>query len=203
MARLRGVDRPNWDEYALLVIDVQRDFWPDSVASTAPGFPAAVTRLLEMCREVGIDVVHVRAEFLPDRSDWIARYRLRGNIPCVAGTPGAEPLPFAEARPGEAVLHKQSFDAFLRTDLDALLRARRKRFLFVAGLVTSTCVLFTAASATQLGYLVAVVRDCCADREGVHEQTLEAYPFVFSTTDSARLLDDRADWDRQLARLSA
>ncbi|HEV2782031.1 MAG TPA: isochorismatase family cysteine hydrolase [Actinophytocola sp.] len=197
------MDRQSWAEYALLMIDAQRDFWPDAVAGTAPGLPAAVTRLLERCREAGIDVVHVRAEFRPDRSDWIARYRLRGNIPCVSGTPGAEPLPFAAERPGELVVRKQSFDAFLRADLDALLRARGKRFLFVAGLVTSTCVLFTAASATQLGYLVAVVRDCCADREGMHEQTLEAYPFVFSTTESASLLDDRAGWDRQLARLSA
>jgi nicotinamidase-related amidase len=184
------------------MIDAQRDFWPDSVAGTAPSFPEAVTRLLGLCREEGIDVVHVRAEFQPDGSDWMARYQLRGNIPCVAGTPGVEPLPFAAARSGEPVIRKQSFDGFLRTDLDELLRSRRKRFLFVAGLVTSTCVLFTAASATQLGYLVAVVRDCCADRDGVHEQTLSAYPFVFSTTDSERLLDERPDWDRQLARLT-
>jgi nicotinamidase-related amidase len=192
-----------WDEYALLVIDAQRDFWADSVASEAPGFPGAVTSLLGVCREAGIEVVHIRAEFQPDRSDWMTRYLLRGNIPCVAGSPGAEPLGFAAALPGELVLSKQTFDAFLSTDLDALLRARGKRFLLVAGLVTSTCVLFTAASATQLGYLVAVVSDCCADRAGVHEQTLAAYPFVFSTTDSTSLLDDRADWDRQLARLAA
>ncbi len=192
----------DWDDYALLVIDAQRDFWPDAVAGTAPDLPAAMTGLLARCREVGIDVVHVRAEFRPDRADWMVRYRLRGNIPCVAGTPGARPLAFAAARPGEPVVRKQTFDAFLRTDLDETLRARGKRFLFVAGLVTSTCVLFTAASAAQLGYLVAVVEDCCADGEGRHERTLDAYPFVFSRTSSARLTGDRAGWDRQLARLA-
>ncbi|OLB81485.1 MAG: hypothetical protein AUI14_03165 [Actinobacteria bacterium 13_2_20CM_2_71_6] len=191
----------DWNEYALLVIDAQHDFWPDEVARTAPGMPTAMAGLLKTCRAEGIEVIHVHARFQPDMSDWMARYRLRGRIPCVVGTPGVEPLDFAAAEPGETVLVKQTFDAFLRTDLDALLRARGKRFLFVAGLVTSTCVLFTAASATQLGYLVAVVEDCCADQGDAHERTLRAYPFVFSTTESLRLRDERDQWEAQLAKL--
>jgi ureidoacrylate peracid hydrolase len=192
-----------WREYALLLIDVQHDFWPDSVAATARGFPAAVERLLSSCRRLGIAVVHVHARFAPDGSDWIARYRLRGRIPCISGTEGAQPLPVAAPLPGEPVVLKHSFDAFLGTDLDALLRGAGRRFLLVAGLVTSTCVLLTAASATQLGYLVAVVADCCADHPSNHEQVLATYPFMFSVTRSSRLAEDRRHWDEDLLALAA
>ena len=61
------------------------------------------------------------------------------------GTPGVETLPFAAELPGEQVVTKQSFDGFLGTDLDEVLAGRGIRGLLIAGLVTSTCVLFTAA----------------------------------------------------------
>ncbi len=190
-----------WDDYALLLVDVQRDFYPDSVAGPHPDLPERTGELLSACRDRGIEVVHLHARFAADESDWMARYRLRGRIPCVDGTPGAEPLTVARPPAGERVVTKQSFDGFLGTDLHEHLQAQGRRFLMVAGLVTSTCVLFTASSATQLGYLVAVVEDCCGDRAGVHDQTLETYPFVFSRTASWRLDEDRHTWDSDLEEL--
>lgn len=192
----------NWDEYVLILVDVQQDFWPEEVAEDAPRFLGGLESLLRNCRELGIDVVHVHARFQPDQSDWIARYRLRGRIPCVAGTPGAEPLPVAVPEPGEQVVVKQSFDAFLGTGLDDLLRGKGKRFLLVAGLVTSTCVLLTAATATQLGYLVTLVEDACGDVQLFHERVLRMYSYMFGTTRSDRLNQDRPEWDDQLQRLT-
>jgi nicotinamidase-related amidase len=192
----------NWNEYALILVDVQQDFWPEEVAEDAPWFLDGTASLLRTCRELGIDVVHVHARYQPDQSDWIARYRLRGRIPCVAGTDGAEPLAVAVPEPGEQVVLKQSFDAFLGTGLDEILRNSGKRFLLVAGLVTSTCVLLTAATATQLGYLVTLVEDACADRQPFHDRVLRTYPFIFGVTRSDRLDQDRPEWDEQLDRLS-
>jgi ureidoacrylate peracid hydrolase len=193
-----------WNDYALILVDVQNDFWSEEVAATAPWLPDRIESLLSTCRDLGIEVVHVHARFQADMSDWIAQYRLRGRIPCVVGTHGAEPLAVAVPRAGEQVVVKQSFDAFLRTDLDELLRTARKRFVLVAGLVTSTCVLLTAATATQLGYLVAVVEDCCADRLSFHDWVLRAYyPFMFEATSSDRLSQDRPEWDEQLRRLGS
>jgi nicotinamidase-related amidase len=53
------------------------------------------------------------------------------------------------------------------------LRRGRKRFLLAAGLVTSTCVLLTTASAGQRAFLAAVVEDCCADQPEAQAQTLD------------------------------
>lgn len=188
----------NWNDYALILVDAQNDFWSDDVAASAPRFPDRIGSLLRTCRELGIEIVHVHARFQDDMSDWIPRYRLRGRIPCIAGTEGAEPLPVARPEPGERVVVKQSFDAFLGTGLDEMLRGAGKRFVFVAGLVTSTCVLLTAATATQLGYLVALVEDCCADQGPFHDRVVRTYPFMFGITSSDRLSEDRPEWEEQL-----
>lgn len=55
----------------------------------------------------------------------MVRYRLRGRIPCVRGSEGAENLAFAAEHPGEAVYRKQTFDAFLQPELAEHLRRRR------------------------------------------------------------------------------
>ena len=192
-----------WDRHALVLVDLQEDFWTEMTAATAPNLPERVAALLADARADGLTVVHVRARFRPDGSDWMARYRLRGTIPCIDGTAGAETLPFARELPGEAVVTKQSFDGFLGTELDEVLSRRGIRSLLVAGLVTSTCVLFTAATATQRGYLVSVVSDCCSDREDVHEATLATYPFVFGTVRSAQVAGRRDAWNADLDRMEA
>ena len=193
----------DWGQFALLLIDVQRDFWSEKTQEDFPDFPANVARLLALCRGEGLEVVHLRARFKPDMSDWMVRYRLRGRIPCVEGTAGVETLPFALEAPGEVVRVKRTFDGFHDPDLLSHLLGKGKRYLLVAGLVTSVCVFLTAASAAQLGFLVALVEDCCADDALAHEQTLERYQFIFERTTSAALRDHHARWLAELRELDA
>lgn len=190
-----------WSRYALVLVDLQNDFWSEAAAATAPELPDHVAALLDYARAEGLAVVHVRARFRPDGRDWIPRYRLRNWIPCIDGSPGVETLPFATELPGEPVVTRQSFDGFLGTDLDEVLARRGIRGLLVAGLVTSTCVLFTAATATQRGYLASVVADCCSDREEAHRATLATYPFVFATLRSDQIAERRDGWDADLDRM--
>lgn len=111
--KLLMTDTPNkWDQFALLLIDVQRDFWPEGLAQVRPEFPANIAALLTFCRTEGIEVVHLRASFKADTSHWMPRYRLRGSIPCLQGTAGAAPTPFAVEKPGERIILKQTFDGF-------------------------------------------------------------------------------------------
>jgi nicotinamidase-related amidase len=186
---------PDWGAFALLLIDVQQDFWSPDAARAFPDFPENTARLLRFCRTEGIDIVHIRALFEPDRSDWMVRYVLKGSIPCIRGTPGAEPLSCARELPGERVVTKHTFDAFHTPDLLPYLRRRGKRFVLAAGLVTSVCVLLTTASAAQRGFLTAVVEDCCAD-DGpeAHTDTLARYPFIFERTTVDRLNERYGHW---------
>jgi len=192
----------NWDPFALLLIDAQRDFWPEKMRPHFPAFPGNVSRLLTFCRREGLVVVHLRARFAPDRSDWMPRYRLRGRIPCVDGTGGAETLPFAVEEPDETVIFKQTFDGFHSDDLLLYLTSQGKRFLLTAGLITSTCVLFTTTSATQLGFLTAVVEDCCADEPTAHQDTLNRYQFIFDRVTVDQIPDRHAEWLGELEALA-
>ena len=192
----------SWDPFALLLIDVQKDFWADEMAAAFPDYHDNVARLLAYCRSEGIDVLHLRARFRQDKSDWMVRYLGKGSIPCVEGTPGEEIFPSATEAAGEPVIYKNTFDGFLTGDLHTRLQARDKRYLLMAGLVTSVCVLLTAAAAAQRGYLVTLVEDCCADLPTAHAHTLERYPFVFNRTTSARLESDGNAWLAELDRIS-
>ena len=188
--------------FALLLVDVQKDFWPDKLANLYPDFPENVSNLLSLCRNNGIDIIHLRASFKEDMSDWMPRYRIRKRIPCVEGTEGSEVLPFANELPGEKIFAKQTFDGFHNPSLISYLRNQQKRFLLIAGLVTSTCVLFTASSATQLGFLSAVISDCCADEPTIHSTILERYQFVFDHIKSDQILASVSDWNETMRDLA-
>lgn len=192
-----------WDPFALLLVDVQKDFWTDRMSQPFADFDKNVRRLLHLCRHEAIDVVHLRARFQPDESDWMIRYRSLGRIPCIEGTPGVEVFPCAGDEPGEFVIFKQSFDGFRKPALQAWLEKKQKRYLLIAGLVTSVCVLLTAATAAQQGYLVGIVEDCCADSPEAHEQTLQGYPFIFDRVSVARITACHDTWLADIKKLGS
>ena len=192
----------DWDVFALILIDMQGDFRDDDQVRNFPDFPANVERLLRFCRAEHIDIVHIRVLFAPDGSDWMAKYNVKGSIPCVRGTAGAETLPFAREAPGETVMEKQTFDAFHIPELVPHLRHTGKRFLLTAGLVTSVCVFLTTASAAQQGFLTAIVTDCCADDPEAHESTLAQYPFIFDCTTVNQLTEHYEGWKENLEKLA-
>ena len=192
----------NWDSFALLLIDVQRDFWTDDMSQEFAAYEKSIRRLLTVCRDEGIDIVHLRARFQQDKSDWMIKYKSSGRIPCIEGTPGVEIFPIAKDEPGEFVIYKQSFDGFHKPALQAYLEKNEKRFVLVAGLVTSVCVLLTAATAAQRGYLVGIVEDCCADSPQAHEHTLQRYPFIFDRTFVDQIVASRDKWLEDLENLT-
>ena len=135
--------------FALLLIDMQRDFWPQNIAAAFPELSWRTEWLRDFCRQQGIEVIHLHASFASDGSDWMPRHRLLGWTPCVRGSGGEEPLPWAVPAPGETVIVKQVFDGFHTPQLLAHLRARDRHYLLIAGIETSVCVLSTTLSAAS------------------------------------------------------
>ncbi|MBE9144770.1 cysteine hydrolase family protein [Planktothrix mougeotii] len=164
-----------WQPFALLLIDVQNDFWEPQLQAAFPEFPNKIRRLLNFCRQEELEVIHLREVFEADSSNWLPRYRLRKRAICIRGTSGAEVLDCAREIPGEKVFEKYTLDGCQNTQLIDYLQTRGKRFLLTAGLATSVCVLFTAASTAQLGFLTVMISDCCADYPESHGITLKRY----------------------------
>ncbi|MCW5670456.1 MAG: cysteine hydrolase [Hydrogenophaga sp.] len=64
-----------------------------------------------------------------------------------------------ELQPGDLRVRKKTPDAFLNTDLEALLRSREVKELIVCGMHTEFCVDTTTRRALALGYPVVLVAD--------------------------------------------
>ncbi len=182
------------EQIALILVDIQKDFWdPMSGDPAFKAFPENVAKLLSLSRERGYRIIHVRSVFQPDRSDWMLFYRPegRGQTPCISGTEGVEFTEFAEPLNGEKIVEKQTFDAFIGTDLDNHLQSQGIKTVLVAGLETSVCVLFTANSAYLRNYLPLVVSDVCADKVERHENAIAMYgDLSFKTITTGQLSDD-------------
>lgn len=196
---MSGRDR-NWEQFALLLIDVQNDFWPEEISGAFPDFRENVSALLDVCRTEGIDVIHLRARFKEDQSDWMPIYRLGRKLPCIEGTPGVELLPEAMEIESETVIEKQCFDGFLMDELEPHLQHLNKRFILTAGLVTSICVFLTTVSAMQRGYLTAIIEDCCADEPKAHSHVLDRYAFMFEKTGSKNIVDKYETWQEMIRK---
>ena len=157
---------------ALIVVDVQNDFLADDGFVARKGgdmthLRASVpplVRLIDAARQAGVLVVFVQAiyddEYLSDAMrDRNRRTGLEVDR-CTTGSWGAD---FYEVRPapGEPVVVKHRYSAFMGTELDHVLKARGVRSLLLTGVVTDVCVESTARDGYFLDYYVTLVEDCC------------------------------------------
>jgi nicotinamidase-related amidase len=181
-------------QVALLLVDIQRDFWwPHAREGQFTSFPTNVRTLLATARAHPLLVVHTQAVFKADGADWMLFYRPAGRrrIPCILGSDGVAIEEFAAPQAGEPVIRKQTFDGFANTDLEHVLRSRNIKALMIAGLETSVCVLFTATSAYLKRFVPIVVGDACADTPERHEATLRMYGgLCFQSVTTAQVQDN-------------
>jgi nicotinamidase-related amidase len=184
------------EQVALVLVDIQRDFWrPLKEHPEFSSFPGNVETLLSEARTRGLTVVHVHSAFDPDRSNWMLFYRPegRGEIPCIAGTEGTRFEGFAAPMPGEKRVEKETFDGFMGTDLEEYLKRRGVKAALISGLETSVCVLFTATSAYLRRIVPLVVTDACADEPSRHEAALSMYgDLCFKTVTTSQVAGEWA-----------
>ncbi len=153
---------------ALLIIDMQNDFVLPGSPVTVAGALATVPRirrLLDAFRARSWPVMHITRAYRADGSDVEAFRRdafLRGPQYLLPGTPGAQIVPALAPVPGEHVLVKPRFSAFMGTPLDLLLRRLGVQELVVSGTQYPNCIRATVLDAVCLDYAVTLVTDACS-----------------------------------------
>lgn len=170
---------------ALLLIDMQRDFFPigddgERIGALWDIVPRCVA-LLALARELGVRIVHTREGYAPDLSDvsavradlgYVGREGPLGRF-LVRGEPGHALLDELQPRPDETVIDKAGFGAFHATELQALLQEGGIDHLLLAGVTTQACVQSTLREAVDRGFWCLTVADCCAAEDPhLHEATL-------------------------------
>ncbi len=147
---------PSLADAALIVVDIQNDYFPGGAMALAGPEEAAARAALVLARfrQAGRPVAHVRHE--------AARPGATFFLP---GTPGADIHPNVAPLPGEAVFTKHFPNSFRDTGLLPWLRDQGIARLALAGMMTHMCVDATARAAFDLGFSVSVVPDACATRD--------------------------------------
>lgn len=154
---------------ALLVVDLQNDYCAQGGCFDALGLidpqqtrrlADVAQRLIARARASGTEVIFVRTVMDAAVPEIVARRNQEmGRDGCVrSGSWGAEtfgPVP----RPGDPVVVKRGYDAFLGTTLERELRRRGVERLVLTGVFSDVCVDALARSAYQLGFELVVVED--------------------------------------------
>jgi nicotinamidase-related amidase len=139
-------------ERALLIIDIQNDYFPggNMELEGADAAAAKAATALEAFRKKELPVIHVR--HLSTRP---------GATFFLPGTEGAEIHAAVRPKAGETVMEKNFPNSFRATNLQSLLDVKE---LVVAGMMTHMCVDATVRHAADLGYKITLLGDACATR---------------------------------------
>ncbi|MCY7289981.1 MAG: cysteine hydrolase [Cryobacterium sp.] len=138
---------------ALLVIDIQRDYFPGGSFPLAdPEAAAASARLvLDAFRASGESIVHI---FHVDTDPAATFFR--------PGTSGSDFHPLVAPLSGEIVLEKHEPNSFIGTGLADVVADAGVDELVIVGMMSSMCVDSTTRAACERGFTVTVVHDACA-----------------------------------------
>ena len=169
---------------ALIVVDVQNDFCHSDGSLARNGsdmtaIQAMVPRLegfLAEARRIGLPIVFIRTERDDaTKSDaWREQRQRTGRDPtvCDKGTWGAEFYRVAP-EPGEPVIIKHRYSAFIGTNLDTTLRSMGVKSILTCGVATNVCVESTARDGAMLDYYLVFMDDLSATgSQELHEATL-------------------------------
>jgi len=140
---------------ALLVIDIQNDYFPGGAMELegAEAAGAKAGKVLDSFRKDGMLAIHVRHLSVRPGSTFF-----------LPGTKGAEIHASVAPKGGEMVVEKNFPNAFRATPLKDELERLGVKNLVVAGMMTHMCVDATVRQAADLGYKVTLLGDACATR---------------------------------------
>jgi nicotinamidase-related amidase len=138
---------------ALLVIDIQRDYFPGGAFPLVGPVEAAAAagRVIARFRAQGEPIVHIfHVEDDPEAGF------LR------AGSEGVEIHELVAPLPGETTIQKSEPNSFLGTTLLDHLRGIDVNELVITGMMSSMCVDSTTRAAAEHGFSNIVIHDACA-----------------------------------------
>lgn len=187
---------------AVIVVDMQNDFCHgdghyarhgkdiSAMAASVPG----VVDFVRAAQARGVLVVFVRQVTLPhhmsDSPAWL-RFKCRdGKTPeyTLKDSWGAALVDGLVPGDRDLVVEKHRPDAFVRTPIDGLLRARGIQSLIVLGNATEGCVESTVRGGSYHDYYVVVVKDLVSSPNPVlHEGSMRLFEARYPLAGAARI----------------
>ncbi|MCU0563474.1 MAG: cysteine hydrolase [Desulfobacterales bacterium] len=143
------------ESHALVLVDLQNDYFPGGLMELEGAEPAAgqAALLLRHFRGRSRPIFHVR--HVAERP---------GATFFLPGTPGAEIHPLVAPAAAEPVVVKHFPNSFRDTDLLERLRGAGVAEVTICGAMSHMCIDATARAAADLGFACRVAHDACATR---------------------------------------
>jgi len=140
---------------ALLLIDIQNDYFPGGAMELMGSSTAAVQagKLLRAFRQKALPVIHI--QHISTRP---------GATFFLPNTDGVQIHESVTPNSGEAVFQKHYPNSFRETRLLEHLREHQISQLVIAGMMTHMCIDTTSRAATDLGFQAVLAHDACATR---------------------------------------
>jgi nicotinamidase-related amidase len=173
------------DIAALVVIDLQKGIVAIPTVHPVAQIIERSAQLARAFRERGLPVVLVNVSAPPPG-------RTDAGMPKLSFPPDwTDLVPELDTQPGDYLVTKQRWGAFIGTSLDQKLRQRGVTQIFLTGVATSAGVESTARSAYDYGYNVVLVTDAMTDRDAdMHRHDVEKiFPRVGETTTTDNVLN--------------
>ena len=187
--------RPLRDSAALVLIDVQRDFYDDDAPLPIEGTKAAIPAMASLAtefRDRAMPIVHVARLYHPDGSnaDAVRKQVIeRGARFAVPGSAGSQIAPdllpnpveldhelllsgeFQQIGPHEHVMYKPRWGAFYQTKLEQHLRDTRSDTLVFVGCNFPNCPRTSIYEASERDFRIMLVSDALSglDDRGIKE----------------------------------
>jgi len=146
--------------------------------------------LIDFCHEVGITVIYTKySSFMRDGSDLPKTIKflnehaknLLGEVafPYISH-PSSDIIDELKPQDRDLIIQKNTSGTFMSTRLDSFLRNMDIETVLVSGVVTNFCVHSTAREASDYGFQVIIVENCCAawSRE-IHQATLRSFGLIY------------------------
>ena len=189
------VSIPDLNHAVVLCMDLHTSIVSIYTKGQEDNYLDRVARVQAAARQRGIPVIHVQVGFRPglpeisDRNLLFSAIKSSSQWQQLFIGPGGAIHPRVAPQGNEIVVTKHRGSAFTGTDLEMILRAQAIDTLVLMGIATSGVVLATLLHAADADYRVAVVSDCCLDRDPeVHVCLVEKYfPLMATVVDAAAM----------------
>lgn len=154
---------------ALLIVDMIHDFVDGKFGSEgAMKIVEKIKMLAEKFRKDGM-VVYLKDSHTsqdPQLKVW-GEHAMRGTL-------GSEIVEELSPKEEDVVVEKRTYDGFLFTSLEKILKERDVDEIYICGVATNICVLHTAFGAFARGFKINVVEDACSGTsEEEHRRAIE------------------------------
>lgn len=180
---------------ALLVIDMQH-FFAEMTTTALPN----ILKLASHFRSQKLPIIltqhgHSKEELKgpPFKNQLVAKWGPSGSI--ATGSEDWKLMPdiasiaesTSEAGTDTQVVAKNTYDAFINTDMESILRGKGVSRVVVCGVMTDCCCDTTARSAFNRGFETWLVRDACGSANKTqHEAGLKGFGFAFGKVITTR-----------------